>query len=101
MERRAAMQFTPKDSFERIVITAINNGKLQNLIFDNRDIWTHKMLRRLIQIILSLKPAKRILATNQLQSKFIHNMAKAYGVTFNKLFSHDKIPDYSHPELKK
>ena len=101
MERRRETQFTPKDSFERIVITAINNGKLQNLIFDNRNLWTHRMLRRLIQIIFSLKPAKRILATNQLQSRFINRMAKAYGVTFNKLFRHDKIPDYSHQELKK
>jgi ferredoxin len=101
MKRRNTTVFTPKDSFERIVITAINKGKLQNLIFDNRDLWTHKMLRRLIQIILSLKPAKRILATNQLQSKFIHNMSKAYGITFNKLIAHNKLPDYSHPELKK
>jgi len=101
MERRKLTHFTPKDSFERIVITAINNGKLQNLIFDNRDLWTHKMLRRLIQVIFSLKPAKRALATKQLRSKFINNMAKAYGVTFNKLLRHNELPDYSHPELKK
>ncbi|MFA6073189.1 MAG: 4Fe-4S binding protein [Candidatus Woesearchaeota archaeon] len=100
MNRRENTQFTPKDSFERVVITAINTGKLQNLIFDNRDLWTHKMLRQLLKTILSLKPAKRILATNQLQSKFINNMSKAYGNTFTKLFNDDKLPDYSHPELK-
>jgi ferredoxin len=99
MERRKTTRFTPKDSFERTIITAINNGKLQNLILDNRSIWTHKMLRRLIQIIFSLKPAKRALATNQLKSRFIHNMSKAYGATFNKLLKNPS-PDYSHPELK-
>jgi hypothetical protein len=33
MEKRKETAFVPKDGFERIVLTAINNGKLQNLIF--------------------------------------------------------------------
>jgi hypothetical protein len=50
---------------------AIDVGKLQNLIFDNQHLWTHKMLQRFIGIILSLGPIKRKLADEQLRSKFL------------------------------
>ncbi len=100
MERREDTQYVPRDSFERMVVSAISEGKLQNLIFDNQKLWTHAMLRNLLSIILKLPPAKQVLANQQLRSKFLNAAAKVYAA-FGKKFVDGKIPDYSHPELKR
>ena len=71
MNRREELMHTPKDAFNRSVHMAIDNGKLQNLLFDNQHLWTHKMLQRFIGILLSLDPIKAAMADIQLQSKFI------------------------------
>ncbi len=71
MVRREELMHTPEDSFERVVRMAIDTGKLQNLLFDNQHLWTHKMLQRFVGILLTLGPARRKLADQQLQSKFI------------------------------
>jgi len=97
MERRDGTAFVPKDSFERFVITAINEGKLQNLIIDNYHLWTHELLRRLFKIILELKPIQKRLADEQLQSKYIHRLSQVYNKFKKDQF--DKAPDYSHPEM--
>lgn len=101
MNRRKETQFVPKDGFERTIISAINKGKLQNLIFDNRDLWNQKMFRKLVQIIITLKPIQKKLANNQLQSRFLNNMIKSYSKVFGQFYKGKKLPDYSHPELKK
>ncbi|NPE09736.1 MAG: 4Fe-4S binding protein [Asgard group archaeon] len=71
MIRRENLMHTPKDAFERIVRMAIDTGKLQNLLFDNQHLWTNKMLQRFVGILLNLGPIRRVLADEQLQSKFI------------------------------
>ncbi len=71
MNRREDLMHTPKDAFDRGVHMAIDNGKLQNLLFDNQHLWTHKMLQRFIGVLLNLDPIKANLADKQLQSKFI------------------------------
>ena len=97
MTRRKETQFVPKDTFERFVLEAIDANRLQNLIFDNHHLWTYDVFRKFFGIILSLKPAKRLLVHNQLQSRFMQNMTKLY-YKFNKEL---KQVDYSHPEMKK
>ncbi|MFH1589925.1 MAG: 4Fe-4S binding protein [archaeon] len=99
MERRKETAFVPKDSFERFVMTAINENKLQNLIFDNYTSWTNEIMRRFLGIILNLSSVKRRLASQQLQSRFIHKLSKTY-FTLAKSFINMEKPDYSHPELK-
>jgi len=101
LERKDKIQFVPKDNFERIILQAIDTGKLQNYIFDNQNCITHAILRQFLGVILRLKPAKRLLANRQLQSRFLKAITKTkiYS-TFEKLFR-DGIPnDYSHPELE-
>jgi len=87
LKRKNKTTFVPKDTFERFVITAINQGKLQNFIFNNYKLWSYDLLRKLLGIILNLKPAKRALASRQLQSRFLNTFTKS--------------KKYSHPELKK
>ena len=99
MEKRDKTAFVPTDSFERFVMTAINEGKLQNLIFDNYSLWSNEIMRKFLSFILKLKPVKRRLATQQLQSRFIHRLSSTY-YTLAKVFIDLEKADYSHPEMK-
>ena len=71
LARRSETQFVPENSFERVVLSAIDEGKLQNYIFDNTDLWTHNTLRKLLGVLLGLPPIKQVLANQQLQSRFV------------------------------
>jgi len=102
LERREQTAFVPRDSFERHILSAISTGKLQNLLCDNYTLLTHDLLRRFLKIILSLKPTKRLLAQDQLQSRFLTALTKTEHYTlFDKLYNEGKKPDYSHPELRR
>lgn len=101
IERRSKTKFVPKDTFERLIMTAIERGKLQNLIFDNHKLITSEILQKLVGIILSLKPTKMILLNKYFKSRFLTMISKTSKYTlFDKLFNDGKL-DYSHPELKK
>jgi formate hydrogenlyase subunit 6/NADH:ubiquinone oxidoreductase subunit I len=99
MQKKEGTAFVPKDAFERFVMTAINEGKLQNLIFDNYSSWSNQVMNRFLGIILNLSPVKRKLVSQQLQSRFIHGLSKTYYALAKSFISLEK-PDYSHPELK-
>ena len=71
MNRRAEMNHTPKDGFERMIRSAIDTGKLGNLIFDNYHLWTHRMLSRFINILLGLNPVRKQMMRQQVQSRFL------------------------------
>jgi len=103
MERRSETKFVPKDTFERFIVCAINEGKLQNLIFDNFSLWTNEVLRRFVGIIFKLPPAKQLLANKQLQSKFLATAFKSHMSDEYRKTMHEKAikTRYDHPELKK
>jgi len=100
LERRKEIAFVPKDSFERYVMAAITTGKLQNLLFDNRTLFTHDLLRRFLKVVFSLEPAKRALANRQIQSRLLKaaTRTKQYAL-WRKGLDARKKPNYSHPEL--
>lgn len=102
MERREETVFVPKDSFERVVAGAIATGKLQNLLLDNRTLWTQDILRRLLGVILSQKPTRRLLSQRQLRSRFLEMLIRTrrYALV-DGWVNKGKKPDYSHPELSK
>jgi ferredoxin len=86
MIRNKNVKFTPQDSFERFVINAIAENKLQNFIFDNYHLWTYEIFRKLLKIILTLEPIKQNLAKQQLRSKFLNILSNSQR--------------YNHPEIK-
>ncbi|MCY3413565.1 MAG: 4Fe-4S binding protein [Candidatus Heimdallarchaeota archaeon] len=99
MERRDTLQFTPVDTFERVVIEAINTGKLHNLIFDNFHSISGRVLNRLLKTFFSIPFVNKSLVENQLRSRYITAMFGAYrslnrgdkpSIDFNR---------YTHPEL--
>lgn len=62
---------TPLNGTHRAVVMAIERGKLQNLIFDNRVLWSHRALAAVLGVILKLPPFKQILASQQVKSHYL------------------------------
>ena len=71
MDKRETRVFTPIDLTHRIVLEAIETGKLQNLIFDNQAHFNHRVLASILGVILKLPPIKQIMASEQVKSKYI------------------------------
>ncbi|MCB1150201.1 4Fe-4S dicluster domain-containing protein [bacterium] len=71
MEPRAARVITPVTNAHRYVRMAVERGKLQNLVFDNQVLASHRALAALLGAVLKLPPVKRALASEQLQSRFL------------------------------
>ncbi|MCX7025139.1 MAG: 4Fe-4S dicluster domain-containing protein [Spirochaetes bacterium] len=68
---RPARVFTPVDTTHRAVLMAIERGKLQNLIFDNHALASHRALAAILGVILRLPPVKRLMASEQMKSKYL------------------------------
>ncbi|MBT4540179.1 4Fe-4S binding protein [Candidatus Woesearchaeota archaeon] len=100
MQRRKQRNFVPKDAFERFVLSAINEGKLQNLLVDNYKLWTYDILRKFLGIILNLPPAKQILASRQMQSRFMSWFTKTNYYDHYNLEFVDHKTNYEHKEMK-
>lgn len=65
---------TPVDTAERVVRMAVERGKLQNFIFDNRLLFSHRAMAALVGAVLRLPPVKRTLASSQLGSTYINRI---------------------------
>ena len=62
---------TPLNGTHRAVVMAIERGKLQHLIFDNRVLWSHRAMAGVLGVILKLPPIKQMLASEQLKSRYL------------------------------
>jgi ferredoxin len=71
---RAERVITPVDSGQRVVLMAIERGKLQNLIFDNNALASHRMMAAVLGVILKAPPVKQALASKQLQSRYVNRV---------------------------
>jgi ferredoxin len=76
LESRKAQVITPVNSLHRIVLMAIERGKLQNLLFDNQVLFSHRAMAAVLGVILKLPPAKQILASNQFRSRYLLALIK-------------------------
>lgn len=79
MEQRPARVLTPVNLAHRAVLMAIERGKLQNLIFDQQVLWSHRALGAVFGVILRLPPIKRLLASEQIGSRYLGALCKKYG----------------------
>jgi Na+-translocating ferredoxin:NAD+ oxidoreductase RNF subunit RnfB len=71
LRSRPARVITPVNSIHRAVVMAIERGKLQNLIFDNQAHTSHRALAAILGVILGLPPARRLLANEQMKSRYL------------------------------
>lgn len=69
---------TPFDSVHRVVLMALERGKLQNLIFDNQLLWSHRAMAALLGVILKLSPVQRALATEQVKSRYLEALIRRF-----------------------
>lgn len=67
---------TPINSVHRIVLMAIERGKLQNLIFDNQAHLSHRAMAAILGVILRLPPIKQILASEQMKSRYLVSLIR-------------------------
>ncbi len=78
MRARSSRVITPVNSTHKIALMAIERGKLQNLIFDNQILRSHRALAAMLGVILKLPPVKRALACEQLGSRYLGTLCKHY-----------------------
>ncbi len=78
MSARPRRQLTPLSTAHRTVLMAIERGRLQHLIFDNRVLWSHRALAALFGAILRLPAVKRNLARSQIGSRYLEALVRRW-----------------------
>jgi NAD-dependent dihydropyrimidine dehydrogenase PreA subunit len=78
LKSRPNRVITPVDTAHRTVIMAIERGTLQNLIFDNQTMLSHRALAAFFGAILRLDPVKRVLANTQLKSRYLEALLERF-----------------------
>jgi len=76
LESRPKRVLTPLNGTHRAVLMAIERGKLQNLIFDNQVLWSHRAMAAVLGVILKLPPIKQVLASEQLRSRYLETLIR-------------------------
>ena len=74
MVPRRERVITPVTSAHKIVLMAIERGKLQELIFDNHALASHRAMAAILGVILKLPPIKQALANRQLRSRYVDRL---------------------------
>jgi Pyruvate/2-oxoacid:ferredoxin oxidoreductase delta subunit len=78
MLTRSKRVITPLNGTHRAVVMALERGKLQHLIFDNRVLWQHRALAAVLGAILRLSPIDRALATQQVKSRYLEALVERF-----------------------
>jgi formate hydrogenlyase subunit 6/NADH:ubiquinone oxidoreductase subunit I len=71
LKSRPERVITPLNGTHRTVVMAIERGKLQNLIFDNQVLWSHRAIAAVLGVILKLPPIKQAMASKQVKSRYL------------------------------
>lgn len=74
LKSRPERVLTPLNGIHRAVVMAIERNKLQNLIFDNRALFSHRALAALLGVVLRLPPVKRAMASKQMKSRYLEKL---------------------------
>jgi hypothetical protein len=53
---------------------AIEKGQLQDLIFDNKALGSHRAMAAILGAILKMTPVKQAMASKQMKSVFLDNL---------------------------
>lgn len=76
LKSRKEQVITPVNSVHRVVLMAIERGKLQNLIFDNQVMMSHRALAAVLGVILKLPPFKQVVASQQFKSRYLEGLIR-------------------------
>ena len=78
LKSREQRVITPVDGVNRVVMMAIERGKLQNLIFDNHVLFSHRALAGVLGAILKLPGVKQAMASEQIKSRYLEVIINRY-----------------------
>jgi ferredoxin len=78
LRSRPERVITPLDGTHKAVVMAIERGKLQHLLFDNRALFSHRALAAVFGVILKLPPIKQALASRQMKSRYLEYLISHY-----------------------
>jgi Fe-S-cluster-containing hydrogenase component 2 len=76
LKSRSQRVITPLNSVHLAVVMAIDKGKLQNLIFDNQALFSHRAMAAILGVILKLPPVKQALANRQMKSRYLETLIR-------------------------
>ncbi len=65
---------TPSTSVHRVVLMAIEKGMLQELILDNKALYSHRAMAAILSAILKLPPVKKAMASRQMKSVYLDKL---------------------------
>ncbi len=71
LKSRPKRVITPLNTTHKAVVMAIERGNIQDLIFDNQVLWSHRALAGVLGVILKLPPFKQALASQQVKSRYL------------------------------
>jgi ferredoxin len=71
---RARRVITPVNTAHRVVLMAIERGKLQNLVFDTQAQVHHRAMAAILGVILKLPPLKQAMASRQMRSRYLERL---------------------------
>jgi len=74
LESRPERVITPVNGTHKVVMMAIERGKLQNLIFDNQVLWSHRAMAAVLGVILKLPPINQAMAKEQFKSRYLETL---------------------------
>ncbi len=74
LKSRAKRVLTPLNGVHKAVVMAIERGKLQNLIFDNRVLFSHRAMAAVLGTLFKLPPVKQVMASQQIKSRYFERM---------------------------
>ncbi|MGL5099161.1 MAG: hypothetical protein ACRC6B_03850, partial [Fusobacteriaceae bacterium] len=76
LEEREKKIIPPLSTTHRVVLMAIERGKLAELIFDNKALYSHRVMGSILGAVLKLPLSQRILANEQIKSKYLGALLK-------------------------
>jgi ferredoxin len=79
LRARPERVITPVDSVHRTVVMAVERGTLQDLVFDNRTLASHRAMAAVLGAILRLAPIQRAMASRQLKSRYLEALLALRG----------------------
>jgi NAD-dependent dihydropyrimidine dehydrogenase PreA subunit len=74
LRSRAKRVLTPLNGVHKAVVMAIERGKLQHIIFDNRVLFSHRALAAVLGVLLKLPPIKQTMASQQIKSRYFEQL---------------------------
>lgn len=78
LKSREERVLTPVTTTQRVVQMAIERGKLQDLIFDNQVLQSHRAMAAVLGVILKLSPLRRAMAGEQMKSRYLINLIRRF-----------------------